>query len=100
MDVLTLRFSQQKGNPGACGEVNSDDALICALYTPVYASGSHCGETIKLSRTDGKGGEVDVVVADECPTCEGDGYIDLSTGAYLKLGTKDEGVFPVSWYFA
>ena len=36
------------------------------------------------SRTDAK-------VSMRC-SCEGDSYIDLSTGAYDKLGTRDEGM--------
>jgi hypothetical protein len=28
----------------------------------VYDSGSHCGETITITRTDGSGGSVDVLV--------------------------------------
>jgi hypothetical protein len=30
--------------------------------------------------------------ADECPTCEGMGYVDLSVAAFTQLGTEDEGM--------
>lgn len=92
-------FYFQNGNPGACGDVNLDEALICALQTKMYAKGKHCGRKIQITRTSGKGGQIMVTVADECPSCEGDSYKDLSTGAYDKLGTRDEGMFEVSWSF-
>jgi hypothetical protein len=39
--------------------------------------------------------------ADECPTCEGTGYVDLSVAAFMQLGTEEEGMvrFPVSSLF-
>lgn len=81
---------QQNGNPGgesglnaarsdaircrsdemahtACGDVNPDEALICALQTKMYAKGKHCGRKIQITRTSGKGGQIVVTVADECP---------------------------------
>ncbi|GAA5878391.1 hypothetical protein JCM8547_007905 [Rhodosporidiobolus lusitaniae] len=91
---------QQGGVAGACNNTNPDTAMICALASTIYDS-SLCGTTVKLTRTDGAGGDIEVTVADRCPGCgdNGDGYIDLSESAYLKLGTIDEGTFPVSWFF-
>ncbi|BGP27377.1 hypothetical protein JCM10295v2_006345 [Rhodotorula toruloides] len=94
---LTARPSPSR--PAACGKVNPDSAMICALKTETYAGGKHCGKMIRLTRTSGKGGSIDVQVADMCPSCEGPGYVDLSTGAYNKLGTVEEGWFEISWYF-
>ena len=92
--LLTLKpiSAQQHGNPGgkscpdaacfddmycrayetrmantACGDVNPDEALICALQTKLYAKGKHCGRKIEITRTSGKGGQIVVTVADECP---------------------------------
>ncbi|BGO95232.1 hypothetical protein NBRC10512v2_007035 [Rhodotorula toruloides] len=92
-------FYTQNGVAGACGKVNPDSALICALKTETYAGGKNCGKMIRITRTSGKGGSIDVQVADMCPSCEGPGYVDLSTGAYNKLGTVDEGWFDISWQF-
>ncbi|GAA5992937.1 hypothetical protein JCM10908_000756 [Rhodotorula pacifica] len=92
-------FYFQKGNPGACGKVNPDSALICALQTELYSAGKNCGKKIQITRTSGKGGQIEVTVADQCPSCEGKSYVDLSSGAYEKLGTQDEGMFDISWSF-
>lgn len=53
----------------ACGKVNPDSAPICALRTETYAGGKNCGKMIRITRTSGKGGSVDVQVADMCPSC-------------------------------
>ncbi|BGP51475.1 hypothetical protein JCM10450v2_007417 [Rhodotorula kratochvilovae] len=91
-------FYFQKGNPGACGEVNEESAMICALQTELYGDGSNCGRMIELTRTD-NGKSIEVEVADMCPTCEDTGYVDLSDGAYKSLGTEDEGWFDMTWSF-
>lgn len=72
--------------------------MICALQTEVYASGANCGRTILVTRVD-TGGSMTVTVADECPTCEGTGYVDFSVAAYTSLGTESEGMYEISWYF-
>jgi hypothetical protein len=63
-------FFTQNGNQGACGKANPDSAVICALFTSVYAGGKHCGKQISV--TNLKNGKTAMVtVADECPTCNG-----------------------------
>ncbi|KPV71997.1 uncharacterized protein RHOBADRAFT_47178 [Rhodotorula graminis WP1] len=91
-------FYQQRGVAGNCGKVNAESALICALQTKLYADGKNCGRKIRLTRSD-NGESVEVEVADQCPSCVEEGYVDLSEGAYDKLGTRDEGWFDMSWYF-
>lgn len=34
-----------------------------------------------------------------CPTCVTATSLDLSVAAFLKLGTSDEGTFPIVWAF-
>jgi expansin (peptidoglycan-binding protein) len=65
--------------------------MICALQTTMYADGAHCGKKIQVTRTDTKE-SMTVTVADSCPSCEGEGYVDFSESAFLKLGTIDEGM--------
>ncbi|GAA5840527.1 hypothetical protein JCM11251_007609 [Rhodosporidiobolus azoricus] len=91
-------FYSQGGVAGACGETNSDDAMICALDKSVY-SGDLCGKMIKITRTDEKGGEIEVKVADRCEGSTDGFRIDLSVGAYNKLATEDEGIFPMKWRY-
>lgn len=43
--------------------------MICALQTEMYAGGKHCGKMIRMTRTSGKGGTIEVQVADMCPSC-------------------------------
>lgn len=64
----------------------------------MYAGGSHCGRQIHVTRKD-TGKSMQVKVADECPSCEGEGFVDFSKGAFLELGTEDEGMYEIEWYF-
>ncbi|GAA5838990.1 hypothetical protein JCM9279_002559 [Rhodotorula babjevae] len=91
-------FYQQRGVAGNCGKVNPESAMICALQTKLYADGKNCGRMIRLTRSD-NGESIEVEVADQCPSCVEEGYVDLSEGVYDKLGTRDEGWFDMSWYF-
>jgi len=93
-------YFTQNGVEGACGQVHPDSAVICALDTPTYANGAHCGDTIMVTNTK-NGKTVAVTVADECPSCTGPSSVDFSEGAFFALGgTVDEGEFPITWYFA
>jgi len=93
-------FYTQNGVEGACGKAHSDNDIICALDTPTYAGGSHCGDYVAITNVK-NGKTVNVLVADECPTCSGANSIDLSKGAFFALGgTVDEGVFPITWQWA
>lgn len=86
----------QNGNPGACGNYASDSDYVVALQTSMYSGGSHCGQYIQVKNTN-TGATTKVKVADECPTCESSESIDLSTAAFEALGSKDQGVLPVTW---
>ncbi|PWN45956.1 barwin-like endoglucanase, partial [Ceraceosorus guamensis] len=90
----------QKGVAGACGKVNSEEALIIALPSAMYAGGKHCGRKVKITRKGGKGQTVTATVADECPTCTTSTSLDLSKGAFAKIATKEEGQVDIEWNFA
>ncbi|KAM0751599.1 barwin-like endoglucanase [Meredithblackwellia eburnea MCA 4105] len=96
-------FYNQYGVAGACGKVNSDDALIVALQIDRYGSGSNnapdCGRTVVVTNT-ANGKSVVATVADACPGCENENSLDLSIGAFGKIGDYDTGVLSISWYFA
>ncbi len=51
---------------------------------------SDCGKKIRITNSK-TGATVDVTVADSCPSCEA-GHIDLSTGAFDKLGSEVDGL--------
>ncbi|PWN30168.1 hypothetical protein BDZ90DRAFT_225093 [Jaminaea rosea] len=89
-------FYMQGGNPGACGQFHSDSEHLVALYTPVYAGGSNCGKGITVERN---GKRVHGFVADECPTCEGPGHIDLSQGFFDAIASQEEGQVKIEWWF-
>jgi hypothetical protein len=87
----------QNGQAGACGQTNSDGALVCALFTSVYNNGANCGKTVRVTNVS-NGKTVDVTAADECPTCDGPNYVDFSKGAFEALGgTEAEGMFPITY---
>ncbi|KAK4702056.1 hypothetical protein P7C70_g4168, partial [Phenoliferia sp. Uapishka_3] len=91
-------YFYQNGVAGACGTVHKDTDYVAALQTEMYANGANCGKTITLTST-ATGQSVTVTVADECPTCDGTTYVDLSESAFLQIGTVSEGMVPMTWQF-
>ena len=86
-------FYTQNGVKGACGQVHSDDDVVAALQTSQYAGGKHCGQYIQVLNKQTKTTKR-VLVADECPTCDGSTSVDFSKGAFKALGgTVEEGIF-------
>jgi len=94
----TATFFFQRGNAGACGQVHSDTDHIVALQTDTYANGAHCGATITITDTS-TGMTTTGTVADECPSCNGAGSIDLSQGLFEVFAADSAGTFPVTWSF-
>ncbi|KAL5529651.1 hypothetical protein ACEPAG_5636 [Sanghuangporus baumii] len=98
--VATFFF--QNNNPGACGDVHSDDDLIAAIDSARYGNTGEkselCGKQVKITNTKNNK-EVTVTIADACPTCENGDSIDLSAGAFDKIADRSEGVVPISWSF-
>ncbi|GAA6036500.1 hypothetical protein JCM8097_003536 [Rhodosporidiobolus ruineniae] len=92
-------YYYQNNNAGACGDYNSNSAIIVALPSSTYANGKYCGKTLTITRTS-SGKTLKAKVADECPTCENAASLDLSFGAYAALGgTEKEGQFEITWQF-
>ncbi|GAA5995819.1 RlpA-like double-psi beta-barrel domain-containing protein [Rhodotorula paludigena] len=89
----------QNGNPGNCGNYNSDSTLLVALPTNTYAGGSHCGQSVRITKVD-TGKQITAKVQDSCPTCRNDQSLDLSWGAFSALGgTESMGIFDITWQF-
>ncbi|KAM0755654.1 barwin-like endoglucanase, partial [Meredithblackwellia eburnea MCA 4105] len=88
----------QDGNAGSCGQYHGDYDLIVAMNSAQVNGGSHCGKTVHITNTS-NGKSLTAVVADECPGC-GYGSLDLSLGAFEKIGDLNTGVLPITWYFA
>jgi expansin (peptidoglycan-binding protein) len=100
-------YYEQNGNAGACGEYNSDSAMIIAIngassdsyWTDYSQKSPYCGRWVTIENTD-NGKTVVAKVADVCPTCTGNGEsIDLSVGAFQAIGTLDQGLLPIRWHF-
>jgi hypothetical protein len=95
-------FFYQNGVAGACGTVHKDSDMIAAIDQGRYgnsgAKSSLCGQQVKITNTKNQK-SVTVTIADDCPTCDNDNSIDLSSGAFQKIATLDEGLVPISWSF-
>ena len=94
-------YFYQNGNPGACGNYNSDSTPLVALPAQYWGNGGsqpsqYCGQYIQVNRN---GRTVNAIVADLCPTCVGSDSIDLSSGAFNQIASPDEGSVSISWKF-
>ncbi|KIJ41399.1 hypothetical protein M422DRAFT_255591 [Sphaerobolus stellatus SS14] len=95
---IDATYFLQNGVAGACGTVHKDTDLVVAPQTAQYVNGDQCGRTITI--TDNTTVKTTTgVVADECPTCNGSGSIDLSESLFKVFAPTSQGVFPVSWHF-
>ncbi|KAF9454541.1 hypothetical protein P691DRAFT_692150 [Macrolepiota fuliginosa MF-IS2] len=95
-------FFYQNGNAGACGTVHKDGDLVAAIDADRYgntgAKSSLCGKRVEITNTNNHK-SVTVTIADACPTCKNRNSIDLSTGAFLRIATEEEGMVPITWKF-
>lgn len=96
-------FFFQHGNPGACGHRNPDSLPLVAITSSIWGgsfsrASSKCGKMVRIRNTE-NGKTVDAVIADACPTCRGGNSLDLSTGAFDKLGSRSKGVLKIEWKF-
>jgi rare lipoprotein A (peptidoglycan hydrolase) len=89
---------EQKGIHGNCGDVHQDSDMICALKTELYNGGSHCGKKVHITNP-ANGKSITVIVADSCPSCKNNDHIDLSTGAFDAISSRDLGDVPITWQF-
>ncbi|GAA5968382.1 hypothetical protein JCM21900_002396 [Sporobolomyces salmonicolor] len=88
----------QNGVSGSCGQVHKDSDLIVAMNSAQVADGAHCGQYVTVTNL-ANSKTVRALVADECPGCSY-GSLDLSVGAFQKIGALSTGVLSVSWSFS
>jgi len=89
-------FFLQGGAAGACGQKHSDTDLIAAMSSKGTFSQDLCGKQVKVTNTKNKK-TVTATIADECPGCKNAQSIDLSQGAFDKIGTEAEGELDIEW---
>jgi expansin (peptidoglycan-binding protein) len=80
------------GGQGACSLQNVDGETTAIVYTRWNGS-AHCGECLQVT---GPLGSTIVKVTDECPDCD-HSELDMSQGAFAKIGALPDGVIPISW---
>ncbi|GAA5909215.1 hypothetical protein JCM6882_003766 [Rhodosporidiobolus microsporus] len=78
-------FFYQNGNPGACGNYNSDSTYLVALQSSMYNGGSHCGKMVTIYRG---GKSIQAKVQDD---------LDLSVGAFNAIASESEGQVDITW---
>lgn len=86
-------------NQGACGDWNDNDDLIAAVGGSLYGSyskkSSLCNKKVKVTnKANGK--SVTVTIKDACESCDKT-HIDLSPGAFGKIGKFETGILKVDW---
>lgn len=100
-------YFTQNGNPGACGNYNSDSTPLVAIdQDQWYASGSGsfgspsslCGKWVTITNTN-NGKSVTAQVQDVCPTCANSNSLDLSVGAFTAIASEADGMVPITWHF-
>jgi hypothetical protein len=92
----------QNGVAGACGTVHQDSDFIVALDSRIYGTywkSGYCGKSIVITEKS-TGKTATATVADECPTCDSDGSIDMSVALFKHFQPQDVGMFDVTWQFA
>jgi len=95
-------FFYQNGNPGACGNYNSDSTPLVAIDTAWWGNTGEtsplCGLSVEITNTQ-NGKSVTALIQDACPTCENGNSMDLSTGAFDQIADESEGEVPITWQF-
>lgn len=92
-------MTDQGGAAGNCGIKNSDSTPLVALTTALYGNGQYCGKKVTI-KNNANGKTVTAIVQDSCPGCATRYSLDLSTGAFDKIGDESTGVLDISWSFA
>ncbi|BGP17130.1 hypothetical protein JCM10213_005248 [Rhodosporidiobolus nylandii] len=90
-------FFLQEGAAGSCGIYNSDSTPIVAVNSP-QMNASLCGRRVRIVN-ERNGKTVVATVADTCPGCSY-GSLDLSTGAFDQIASRDDGRVPIQWTWA
>ncbi|PBK91841.1 hypothetical protein ARMGADRAFT_1166040 [Armillaria gallica] len=84
------------GGLGACGAPLQNFEHIVALSSDQYAKGSTCGRRVQVYY---KEKSVVATVGDLCPGC-GPNSLDLTSSAFEKLTSLDDGRILVTWHYA
>ncbi|VDB89359.1 unnamed protein product [Peniophora sp. CBMAI 1063] len=91
-------YYTQDGNAGACGQFNSDSALIVAVQARRFNL-ELCGRQVRVTNTN-TGASVVATVEDECPTCQNNpNSLDLSVAAFEQIATLDQGIVPITYTY-
>jgi expansin (peptidoglycan-binding protein) len=77
---------------GACSLTNIDGETTAITFRRWLGS-AHCGECLLVR---GPLASTIVKVTDECPDCT-HSDLDLTRGAFAKIGVLSDGVIPISW---
>lgn len=78
--------------PGACS-LDVIDGETTAITSRRWMGSAHCGECLQVR---GPLGSTIVKVTDECPDCAVSD-LDMTQGAFAKIGVLSDGVIPISW---
>ncbi|KAM0206019.1 hypothetical protein ACHAPA_012348 [Fusarium lateritium] len=87
----------QNGESGECGGVYRDDELVVALDYRRFDR-SLCGRKIRVTNSS-NGRTVDVTVVAACPTCVNSNSLDMSVGAFSRVGSLSDGAYDVTWSY-
>ena len=77
---------------GACS-LDVIDGETTAITSRRWMGSAHCGECLEVR---GPLGATIVKVTDECPDCSVSD-LDLTRGAFAKIGVLSDGVIPIAW---
>jgi rare lipoprotein A (peptidoglycan hydrolase) len=88
---------QQYGNAATCGGTYRDEDLVVALDFRRFDR-SLCGRKIRVTNSD-NGLTVDVTVVEVCPTCVNKNSLDMSVGAFNRIGSLSVGEYFVTWSY-
>jgi len=80
------------GTGSACGIANVD-GMTTAITSRRWLNSAHCGECL---RVQGPLGATIVKITDECPDCNASD-LDMTRGAFAKIGNTGDGIIPISW---
>ncbi|KAK0457300.1 RlpA-like double-psi beta-barrel-protein domain-containing protein-containing protein, partial [Desarmillaria tabescens] len=83
------------GGSGACGAPLQNFDHVVALSSDQYAEGTNCGRRVRVYY---RGNFVDATVGDLCPSCGPNG-LDLTSSAFEKLTSLDDGRILVTWHY-
>jgi expansin (peptidoglycan-binding protein) len=69
-----------------------------AWYGNPSLKSSLCGKQVEIINTDNQK-SVNVIIADDCPTCDNANSIDLSVKAFDSISDQPIGNIPIKWRF-